>query len=95
VNLPHGGVVGLPGSLDRSDDPEDAVINLYRTHVLGLTRLARLGGPAGDGRRSGRRHRHFHGRLGRAVAGPSSAPGGAANRDRGQPGQDPRPAASS
>src|ERR1700730_11045676 len=40
MNMPHGGVVGLPGSLDRPDDPEDAVIALYRVHVLGLTRLA-------------------------------------------------------
>ena len=40
MNIPHGGVVGLPGSLGCPDDPEDAVINLYRVHVLGLTRLA-------------------------------------------------------
>ena len=40
MNVPHGGVVGLPGSLDCPDDPENAVINLYRVHVLGLTRLA-------------------------------------------------------
>jgi DNA-directed RNA polymerase specialized sigma24 family protein len=40
MNTPHGDVVGLPGSLDRPDDSENAVIDLYRTHVLGLTRLA-------------------------------------------------------
>src|SRR5712671_2078845 len=40
MNVPDGGVVGLPGSLDCPDDPEDAVIHLYRMHVLGLTRLA-------------------------------------------------------
>jgi RNA polymerase sigma-70 factor (sigma-E family) len=40
MNMPHGGIVGLPGSLDCPDDPEDAVISLYRVHVLGLTRLA-------------------------------------------------------
>jgi RNA polymerase sigma-70 factor (sigma-E family) len=40
MNMPRGGIVGLPGSLDCSDDPEDAVILLYRMHVLGLTRLA-------------------------------------------------------
>jgi RNA polymerase sigma-70 factor (sigma-E family) len=40
MNMPHGGVVGLPSPLDCPDDPEDAVINLYRMHVLGLTRLA-------------------------------------------------------
>jgi len=40
MNMPHGGIVGLPGSLDCPDDPEDAVILLYRMHVLGLTRLA-------------------------------------------------------
>ncbi len=40
MNLPHGGVVGLPGSLEGRDDAENAVIGLYRVHVLGLTRLA-------------------------------------------------------
>src|SRR5260370_40130926 len=35
-----GGGGGLPGSLDCQDDPENAVIHLYRMHVLGLTRLA-------------------------------------------------------
>jgi RNA polymerase sigma-70 factor (sigma-E family) len=40
MNTPHGGIVGLPGSLDCPDDPEGAVISLYRVHVLGLTRLA-------------------------------------------------------
>jgi len=40
MNTPHGDVVGLPGSLDRPDDSENAVIDLYRMHVLGLTRLA-------------------------------------------------------
>ncbi len=40
MNMPHGGVVGVPGSLDCPDDPGSAVIGLYRVHVLGLTRLA-------------------------------------------------------
>ena len=40
MNMPHGGVVGLPGSLGCPDDAENAVIHLYRVHVLGLTRLA-------------------------------------------------------
>jgi RNA polymerase sigma-70 factor (sigma-E family) len=40
MNMPHGGVVGVPGSLGCPDDPENAVIGLYRVHVLGLTRLA-------------------------------------------------------
>src|SRR5260370_31930440 len=40
MNMPHGGVVGSPGSLDCPDDPGNAVIDLYRMHVLGLTRLA-------------------------------------------------------
>ena len=40
MNMPPGGIVGLPGSLDCLDDAENAVIDLYRMHVLGLTRLA-------------------------------------------------------
>ena len=40
MNMPPGGIVGLPGSLDCPDDAENAVIDLYRMHVLGLTRLA-------------------------------------------------------
>ena len=40
MNMPHGDVVGLPGSLDCPDDSENAVIDLYRVHVVGLTRLA-------------------------------------------------------
>lgn len=40
MNMPHGGVVGLPGSVDCPHEPEDAIIELYRMHVLGLTRLA-------------------------------------------------------
>lgn len=46
MTMPRSGVVGLPGSLDgrdhaeNPDDAENAVINLYRGHVLGLTRLA-------------------------------------------------------
>src|SRR5260370_2315074 len=40
MNMPHGGVVGSPGSLDCRDDPGNGVIDLYRMHVLGLTRLA-------------------------------------------------------
>lgn len=40
MNMPHGGIAGLPGSLDCPDDPDGAVISLYRMHVLGLTRLA-------------------------------------------------------
>jgi RNA polymerase sigma-70 factor (sigma-E family) len=40
MNMPHGDVVGLPGSLGCPDDSENAVIDLYRVHVVGLTRLA-------------------------------------------------------
>src|SRR5260370_14214077 len=40
MNMPHGGVVGSPGSLDCPDDPGNAVSALYRMHVLGVTRLA-------------------------------------------------------
>src|SRR5260370_37701346 len=40
MNMPRCGVVGLAGSLGCPDDPENAVIDLYRVHVLGLTRLA-------------------------------------------------------
>jgi len=40
MNMPQGGVVGFPGPLERPDDLEDAVIDLYRAHALGLTRLA-------------------------------------------------------
>ena len=40
MNMPPGGIVGVPGSLESPDDAENAVIGLYRVHVLGLTRLA-------------------------------------------------------
>jgi RNA polymerase sigma-70 factor (sigma-E family) len=40
MNTTHDGVVGVPGSQECRDDPEKAVIGLYRVHVLGLTRLA-------------------------------------------------------
>jgi RNA polymerase sigma-70 factor (sigma-E family) len=40
VNAPQGGAVDPLGSPGPPDDPRDAVIGLYRTHVLGLTRLA-------------------------------------------------------
>lgn len=40
VNAPQSGTVDPPGSPGLPDDPRDVVIGLYRTHVLGLTRLA-------------------------------------------------------